>query len=127
MSHSFDAQRGLIIVNGALTGPSGVAFLRLAIDTGATSSLINSALLVSVGYDPATAPDRVEITTGSGVDFSVRLVVEKLSCLGKERLAFPVLAHTLPTSAGVDGLIGLDYFRGGRLTIDFIVGQIDLT
>jgi hypothetical protein len=52
--------------------------------------------------------------------------LQKLTTLGQERFNFPVLAHTLPPSTGVDGLLGLDFFRGLRLTIDFQSGQIQL-
>jgi len=44
--------------------------------------------------------------------------------LGHERAGFPVLAHTLPPSAGVDGLLGLDFFHNLSLTIDFRGGQL---
>jgi hypothetical protein len=59
MSFSFDPQQGLIIVQAELEGPSGSAVLRLALDTGATDTLINAGMPVSVGYDPALAPDRL--------------------------------------------------------------------
>jgi hypothetical protein len=36
------------------------------------------------------------------------------------------LGHTLPPSAGVDGLLGLDFFRGQVLTVDFHKGMIAL-
>jgi hypothetical protein len=37
-----------------------------------------------------------------------------------------VLAHTLPVSASVHGLLGLDFLRDGVLTIDFVAGQVSL-
>ncbi len=37
-----------------------------------------------------------------------------------------VSCHTLPPSAGVDGLLGLDFFRGERLTVDFRTGRLIL-
>jgi predicted aspartyl protease len=126
MSHPFNAQRGLIMVQAELFGPSGSAILRLALDTGATSTLINNGLLVAVGYDPALAPDRIQITTGSGVEFTPRLTIDKLVALGQEQVNFPVLGHTLPPSAGIDGLLGLDFMRGLTLTLDFRQGQLDL-
>ena len=46
--------------------------------------------------------------------------------LGRDCADFPVLAHTLPPSAGVDGLLGLDFVRGGRLTVDFRAGHVTL-
>ena len=123
MSVPFDPQRGLVVVRAELWSPSGSAVLRLALDTGATSTVVNVAMLVALGYDPGLAPDRIQITTGSGVEFAPRVPLQKLAALGLDRTAFSVLAHTLPPSAGVDGLLGLDFFRGQVLTIDFRSGH----
>jgi predicted aspartyl protease len=126
MSVSFDAEQGLVVVPVELTGPSGQAILRLALDTGATRTLISTSLLVALGYDPAAAPDRREVTTGSGVEFAALVEVVKLLALARQRTRFPVLAHTLPPSAGVDGVLGLDFLRGGILTVDLQKGQVHL-
>ena len=45
---------------------------------------------------------------------------------GQERVDFAVLGHTLPPSAGVDGLLGLDFLRGQSLTVDFRTGHVTL-
>ena len=126
MSFPFNSNEGLIIVRTEVTRPSGHAVLRLALDTGATSTLVNVAMLVSIGYDPALVSDRFELTTGSGVEFAPRIIVSKLKTLGQERLDFPVLCHTLPPSAGVDGLLALDFFRQQILTLNFRKGKIGL-
>ena len=126
MSSPFEPQQGLIIVRAELWGPSGSVVLRLALDIGATGTVVNVGLLVAVGYDPALAPDRIQVTTGSGVEFVPRVMLDKLEALGQERTGFPVLCHTLPPSAGVDGLLGLDFFRGQSLTIDFRNGRVTL-
>src|SRR5262245_41197328 len=103
MSFPFTPQQGLVIVNAEVAGPSGNAVLRLALDTGATHSLINSAPLVALGYDPALAPTRVQVTTGSGIEFVPRITLSKITTLGQDQTGFPVLCHTLPPSATVDG------------------------
>ena len=126
MSTPFNASGGLIIVTARLWGPSGDTYLRLALDTGATSTLINAAILVYAGYDPSASPDRIRITTGSGVEYVPRVVTERIQVLRQERVGLPVLSHTLPPTAGVDGLLGLDFFREQRLTIDFRRGTITL-
>ena len=126
MRFSFDASRGLIVVGAELAGPGGVGLLQFALDTGATATVVNVAMLVAIGYDPALAVDRVQVTTGSGVEFAPRVELQRLTALGRERLGFPVLGHTLPPSAGVDGLLGLDFFRGLALTIDFAAGLVHL-
>jgi predicted aspartyl protease len=126
VSWTFNAAQGLIIVRTQLYGPLGDRSVRLGLDTGATSTVINTVVLVIVGFDPAVAPDRVQMTTGSGVEFVPRLPVDRVEALGQTRHSFPVIAHTLPTSAAVDGLLGLDFFRDLELTIDFRRGLLDL-
>jgi predicted aspartyl protease len=126
MTYSFDSHDGLIVVFSEITGPSGSAILRLALDTGATSTLVSPALLIAVGYDPAIGPDRVQVTTGSGIEFVARLAIKRLQALGQSRHDFPLLAHTLPPSSGIDGLLGLDFLRGLTLTVDFRQGQLRL-
>ena len=101
MNFAFDPDRGLIVVRAELWGPSGSGVLQLALDTGATSTLINVGMLVAIGYVPALTVERVQVTTGSGVEFAPRVVLQRVSALGQERLGFPVLGHTLPPSASV--------------------------
>ena len=127
MNFDFDPQRGLIVVRAELWGPSGSGVVRLALDTGATSTLVNVGMLVAIGYDPAFAAERVQVTTGSGVEFAPRVVVQRVSALDQERRGFAVLGHTLPASVSVDGLLGLDFFRGLNLAIDFRLGRLRLS
>jgi predicted aspartyl protease len=127
VTFSFDASRGLIVVKAELVGPDGIGVLQFALDTGATASVVNVEMLLAIGYDPMVASDRVQVTTGSGVEFAPRVELQRLTALGHERLGFPVLGHTLPPSAGVDGLLGLDFFRGLVLTLDFAAGQVHVS
>lgn len=127
MSSSFNAKRGLIIVRPELFGPSGSIVVRLALDTGATGTMINIGLLTTIGYDPSLAPDRVQVTTGSGVEYVPRLAMSRIKALGQERANFLVLGHTLPPSASIDGLLGLDFMRGRLLDIDFTQGRVSLS
>jgi predicted aspartyl protease len=126
MSSLFDPHVGLIVVQAEIRGPSGSVVLRLALDTGATTTLINAGMLISIGYDPALSPDRVQVTTGSGIEFAPVVKLSWLQALEQERTDFPALSHTLPPSAGVDGLLGLDFFRSHKITIDLRKGEITL-
>lgn len=127
MTFPFSSQQGLILVEATLEGPAGNATLRLALDTGATDTAVDSRRLREAGYDPTLAPSQVEVTMGSGIVYVPVLTVSKLTALGHVRTLFPILAHTLPPSAGVDGVLGLDFLRGQVLTIDFRAGQITLS
>ncbi len=124
MTLPFDPRSGLIVIPTRLWSPIRDTIVRLALDTGATGTAINSDILVLVGYDPATASDRRQVTTGSGVTFVPRLIIEKIVALGQEHWQFPILCHTLPPSATVDGVLGLDFFRGHKLVVDFRIGMV---
>jgi len=127
VNYSFNPHRGLIVIQAEVWGPSGSIVLGLALDTGATGTMINVAPLTTIGYDPSLAPDRVQVTTGSGVEYAPRVSVIRIKAMGQERRHFPVLAHTLPPSARIDGLLGLDYLRGQVLNMDFRQGTLFLT
>jgi hypothetical protein len=127
MTFPFNPQQGLIVVTATLEGPTVSSALRLALHTGATDTAVDARLLRAAGYDPAKAPTQVEVTMGGGIVYVPVLTVSKLTALGHVRTLFPILAHTLPPSAGVDGVLGLDFLRGQALTIDFRAGQITLS
>jgi hypothetical protein len=63
---------------------------------------------------------------GNGIETVPRLVLNRFSTLCQHRLGLPVLSHALPQTAGIDGLLGLDFLRASALTIDFQNGQIAL-
>lgn len=127
MSTRFDPRQRLIIVTARIEGPLRDTYGQLALDTGATSTVINLGKLVYAGYDPAVAADSVQITTGSGREMVPCVVIDRIEALGHRRVRLPVLCHTLPPSTGVDGLLGLDFLRQQRLTIDFKKGLLTLT
>jgi aspartyl protease family protein len=124
MSSLFDPVQGPIVVTAELEGPTGISLLQMILDTGATTTLISSSILMAAGYNPAADPTRIGVTTANGLDYVASLSVSKLRALGHEKLNLPVLVHTLPPSSGADGLLGLDFLRGLRLTVDFRTGLL---
>ncbi len=126
MKTRFDPRYGVILVHAEVWGPVGSIILRLALDTGATRTTIGHAPLVSLGYDPGAVADRIQVTMGGSIEFSPLVNIMKIDALGWSSESLNVLAHTLPPSAGIDGVLGLDFFRSRRLTIDFNTGEIDL-
>ena len=124
MKITFDPTQGLIVLPTRLYGFQTDTIVRLALDTGATGSMINWDVAVLLGYDPASAEERIQVTTGSGVEFAPRILVKKIELLGRTIENFPILCHTLPPTATVDGLLGLDFFRGVRLVVDLQAGIV---
>ena len=127
MSSPFYRRRGLIIVRCQVFGPKGNTLARLALDTGAVQTMISIQILASLGYSTDAAASDIQIRTASGIETVAEIALDKIEALDGERLAFPVLAHTLPEGARVDGLLGLDFLRNRKLEIDFRLGRITLT
>ena len=126
MSTAFNRKRGLIVLACEVWGPGGSAVLRLGLDTGATTTTINTAPVVALGYDPELSAKRVELTTGSGIEYAPRIELHQIQALGIIEKRFPVLCHTLPPSTGVDGVLGLDFLRERELIVNFRTGLIAL-
>lgn len=125
-AHTFNAKQGPILVEVEAVGPAGSANLKLVLDTGATTSVIHLATRLYLGFDPDQSPRRVRMTTGSTVETVPVVVLTRLSAVGRDRFGFPVIAHALPASSAVDGLLGLDFLRDQVPTIDFRKGQVSL-
>ena len=126
MSSFFKRRRGLIIVRARVWNARGSLTLNLALDTGASDTLISAARLEEAGFDLAASSQTVQITTGSGLATAPIIEIARLQALDGERLNFPVLAHNLPPTATIDGLLGLDFMRDHLLTVDFRTGQLSL-
>jgi predicted aspartyl protease len=98
----------------------------MALDTGATFSMVNNSALVLCGYNICDESEHVEVTTASGIELAPRIKVQSIRALGMQRSDFPILAHTLPARVGIDGLLGLDFLRGHKLEIDFRTGSLSI-
>ena len=126
MSFPFSSLTGPMTVDASLSGPQGQADVRLILDTGATTSLVRSTILIAVDYDPVASPNRVQVTMATGMQLLSQIVLNRFLALGQHRLSFPVLSHSILPNVGIDGLLGLDFSRGTILTLDFLAGQISL-
>ena len=84
--------------------------------------------MAELGYD-LTSPDAlVEVTTAGGRQVSPIVSISRIVALGLalERLDLPIICQDLPEGTPFDGLLGLDFFRNQRLTLDFREGLITL-
>jgi predicted aspartyl protease len=131
MKTLFDSTYGLIYLRAKISrrkenGKIKDLILNLALDTGATGTVISQKRLIGLGYELKDAEDEMLITTGSGLISVPKIRVENLAALGKGKSDFLILAHDLPPTASVDGVLGLDFLRENILTIDFVQGEIEM-
>ena len=126
MRFSFEPEFGLVYVRVKVVCRNRELIVNLALDTGASATMISAKRLAEVGYDLDKPENEIYITTGSGLIFVPKIKIEKITALGKSKENFSVIAHDLPPTASVDGVLGLDFLRENILMIDFQQGQIEL-
>jgi len=122
----FNGKHGLISINVSIKGINGIGTFVFAIDTGATTTLINPDVLETLGYKKTDIIDNISITTGSRIEKAQLYKVSSIKALGLTRQNLKVISHKLPLTTYVDGLIGLDFFRNKKLTINFTKGDVEL-
>ncbi len=124
MRYRFDPTAGLIIVKAELWGPGGNDIIRMAIDTGCETTTIRAATLSEVGYELTSSTDIVPVVTSSrDDDVAIAVALEHFFALGVVRDNYAILAAKLPHTLRFDGLLGLDFFAGRRLDVDFRNGR----
>ena len=123
---SFNLNLGAIIVSARLYGPLQTVPLRLLLDTGARFTVLQPVAVQRAGYSVGPHSPRIHIATVTGTELMPTLVVQALESLGIQVQPGRVVVHSLPGGLSFDGLLGLNFFRGRRLTIDFHNARIDL-
>jgi predicted aspartyl protease len=122
----FNPRRGPIALDAELRGPHGVVRVRLLLDTGAELTMIDREILGMAGYDLSSPRSYVRIATASRVESAPLYILDGLAALGHQRHALGALAQALPFGPRIHGLLGLNFLRGGALTIDFRSGEVTL-
>lgn len=114
-----DPQKPLIPVDVLLEGPQGRQFVHMALDTGASYTLVPTSTLIAIGYDPTRAPTRIEFIGASRVERRPLLRIDALQALGVRLLNVEIVCHDLPTQSPVRGLLGLNVLKHLSVHLDF--------
>ncbi|MBI3333362.1 MAG: retroviral-like aspartic protease family protein [Candidatus Omnitrophica bacterium] len=81
----------------------------MAIDTGATTTVIPPTVAAAIGCDPAKSRERVSILTASSAEYLPVVTIPLVVCFGERVRFLKVACHDLPPQSTVDGLLGLDF------------------
>ncbi len=124
----FDIQsdEDIIIVNASIENKYK---FRLALDTAATHTTIDSNILYLSGYELKNSKGEYEIETANGIIIVERYDIGQLDCLGIIKTNFEVqvydfLAHGI--ASDYDGVIGLNFLRGHKFCVDLLKGEISV-
>jgi len=112
------SEAGLLIVYVRIAGSKGTHLVRMALDTGATTTMIPPKAALAVGVNPSRAAEFRETLTASGKELIPVVVLPRLRVFEKTLQRVAVACHELPSESPVDGLLGLDLLRRLKSVLD---------
>ena len=117
-------EAGLLLVYARLTGPKGSRLVRLALDTGATATMIPPKAALAIGVNPARSTAFRETLTASGKELIPLVIIPKLQIFEAAFRRVTVACHELPAESPIDGLLGLDLLTRLGATIILATSSI---
>ena len=100
--------------------------IRMALDTGATYTMIPWKTAEILDLEPELSKERIEIITASGVEKAPLVTLNSMVVLGKRIEGTKVVVHDLPSKSYVDGLLGVKSLVELKLKVDFGKGVLDM-
>ena len=127
MELTFDPNSPIIVVTPALIGSNDKRKkIDMALDTGATYTMIPWDVAEVLGYKPDLSKERIELITASGVERAPMIILNSISISGKRARNVKVVVHDLPPKSYVDGLLGLSFLRNFKINLDFKNGILEI-
>jgi len=126
MNFSFSPDAPKLIVPVVVVGPRRSSEFRCTLDTGSELTVLPTEPLRLLGFDLSRPVNWTRLRGATGVARAPLIRVPAITALDRVRADFVVAAHDLPLGVETDGLLGLDFFRGFVLTLDFVRGRITL-
>lgn len=112
-------KEGIISVYVEIEGPITKRIIKMALDTGATFTMIHPEIARDIGHDPTLSKRRIEISTASGSLLVPILRVKSISCLGTKLKNVEVVCHNLPPESPVNGLLSLNFLAHLPTFVEF--------
>lgn len=112
------SEGSLIELKGKLNSQN----LTLVLDTGASHTTVDLSWMYVAGFDISDAISKVGLETGKGPVEAYVFKVRSLEFLGIAQPDFQVCAYDFLSEnvlSAIDGILGLDFFRGRDLNISF--------
>jgi len=117
---------GIVLAAGRVFGPRDNQDVVLILDTGASTTTLQAALLTEVGIDLSASKEQRRVNTMGGPVTEGVIEVPRLRIFGKEQAPLEVIFTERPFPYQVDGVLGLNFLLPYRLCLDFPAGWIEL-
>jgi clan AA aspartic protease (TIGR02281 family) len=125
---NFDPQSPVIAVDITLEGEGGIKRrIKVALDTGATYTMIPWEIAEALGYKPEISRERVTLITASGVETTPLIEIKRIKFLDQNIDNVQVVCHDLPPKSYVVGLLGSSFLRHFKITIDYLNGILEIS
>jgi predicted aspartyl protease len=110
--YPLERRNGLLFVRAAVgDGVASPVIARLLVDTGSSFTVLSKRILQSARCEISPSQRLISITAASGVVRVPRLKVPLFNALGRSQADWDIVALDLPSSAGFDGLLGIDFLE----------------
>ena len=99
----------------------------LALDTGASNTIIDLAALIILGYEIKDAVRTVEFETAKGELTAQVFVVKEITALGITRRNMEICSYDFFNNnifSDMHGVLGLDFIRDCKVCIDMVDQEI---
>ena len=115
-----------------LTFPCSIEYKRigrvwLALDTGASITIIREDALIDIGYPLASITEFTTFGDPSQTHLVPKVTLNSLSLADARVENIAVLCYTMPEEYGIDGVIGLNFLHHFNMNLDFEHGILSLT
>ena len=123
-TEKFDTKASLVIIPVTVKVDGNIREFKFAVDTGATVTLVSDDAIRMMGYSKSDSIGTTRTITASKSETVYEYSLNNIMSLGLIRRNFKVISRALPIGLGIDGLLGLNFFKHTELTIDFKLAEI---
>lgn len=116
----------LLLCNALIAGPQSVHAVILLLDTGSNYTVVAVEPLEKIGCGLTASQDHVRIMTGNGPLIAPRVRTQAITVFQHQMAGVEVIAHDLPFSGPIDGLLGMDVLVALRARIDTGAATIEI-
>ena len=120
----FDPKQHIVICHAEIKGPKLELSLKMALDTGATFTMIPFEAALAIGCDPLRSRHKIDIITGGSIEYVPVITIPKFRAFGIEVKNMEAVIHNLSTQSPVEGLLGLNFLKKAKVVIDFSKNKV---